>query len=486
MKRIEFYLIIAALLFPLTCLFGQSENIRSVDPGEVQVTKVGDRLVVDMNLLVNDIDMTSQQMLKLVPVAKSNDGTRTYEFDPIIITGTKRDKALNRALDFGSYEFERTPLFISRESTVKNSVIPVHLETPYQDWMRDANLVFEENIVGCGCDLDRSNMYTVTPLLPPLYEPTFQLSYITPPAEAIKQRSETYAARLNFELNKYKILYNFKNNAEILDEVDRIVNEIRNDPNLNVTDFLVVGYASPEGNYQSNMTLSENRAKAFVSYLTDKYGISPSTIKTDWKGEDWEGLRRVVSGLYISDKDAVLNIIDNESDILQRKNKLRQLSGGETYRMLLREHYPPLRRTEYTISYIAKPFSVDEAKVQIRTKPQLLSQNEMYLVANTYPRDSKEFKEAFDVIARIYPDDSIAQLNSATLEIEKGDSGNDRALMGRLMQINLPEAWNNLGVMYANQGDYAKAEEYFNRAAVASVREAIANKDQLSKLRESQ
>jgi len=478
MKKIEFYIIIAALLFPLACLYGQSDNFKNINPGRVEVTKQGDRMIIDMNLFVSDIEMTSQQMLQLIPVAKSNDGTKSYEFNPIIITGTKRDKALNRALDFGNYEFEKTPLMISKKSDIKESKIPVRLEAPYQEWMRDGQLVFEENIIGCGCDLDRSNMYNVSPLLPPLYMPNYQLSYITPPAEAVKQRSETYAARLNFELNKYKILYNFKNNAEILDEVDRIVNDIRNDDNLNVTDFLVVGYASPEGNYQSNMTLSENRAKAFVSYLTDKYGLNPSAIKTDWKGEDWDGLRRVVSGLFISDKDEVLRILDNESDVVQRKNKLRQVSGGETYRMLLREYYPPLRRTEYTISYIAKPFSVDEAKVQIRTKPQLLSQNEMYLVANTYPKNSNEFKEVFDIIARVYPDDAIAQHNSIILEMENGSQ--DRTLVNRLMEIDLPQSWNNLGVIYANQGDLTKAAEYFNKAAVAGLPEAIRNKQELS------
>ena len=47
---------------------------------------------------------------------------------------------------------------------------------------------------------------------------------------------------------------------------------------------------------------------------------------------------------------------------------------------------------------------------------------------------------------RLYPTDPIAQLNTAALEIETG--AYDPAI-SRLQGINLPEAWNNLGVAYA-------------------------------------
>lgn len=128
--------------------------------------------------------------------------------------------------------------------------------------------------------------------------------------------------------------------------------------------------------------------------------------------------------------------------------------------MLLRDYYPPLRRNEYTISYVARAFNVDEAKQLIKTKPQYLSLNEMFLVANTYPKDSGEFKEVFDIAARIYPDDPVVRLNTAALELENGAI--DAAIV-RLQKSDMPEAWNNLGIAYILKQDYKKGGEYLEK-----------------------
>ena len=82
----------------------------------------------------------------------------------------------------------------------------------------------------------------------------------------------------------------------------------------------------------------------------------------------------------------------------------------------------------------------------------------MFLVANSYDKGSDQFKEVFDIAVRLYPTDPIAQLNTAALEIETG--AYDPAI-SRLQGINLPEAWNNLGVAYAMKKDYTTAMTIF-------------------------
>lgn len=56
------------------------------------------------------------------------------------------------------------------------------------------------------------------------------------------------------------------------------------------------------------------------------------------------------------------------SDINKRKAQLKALNGGKTYRMLLDDYYPALRRIDYTLAYIARPFDVNEAKQVIKTE----------------------------------------------------------------------------------------------------------------------
>jgi Outer membrane protein and related peptidoglycan-associated (lipo)proteins len=477
-------MVIVAMLLPIVGLKAQQIDANTIYPDNVVIRRDGSRVFMTLDINVDRLDLSSQQMVVITPVAVAADNSNIYRFNPVVVTGSKRERALERAVDFNNFKFDSQPQQIIRRENGKSQSVPVSYEFPYAGWLHNANLVFEIDRIGCACKNDFNNRYTAfSPILPVVVDPKYDLTYVTPPVEEIKQRSETYTARLNFEVGKYQLLRNFKNNATVLDEVDRIISEIRNDANLTVKDFSITGYASPEGNPQSNMTLSENRAKAFVSYLRERYNIKPSDIKTDWKGEDWDGLRKAVVAGDLSNKQAVLDVLDNETDVMRRKTKVKQLAGGETYRVMLRDYYPPLRRNDYTISYVARKFDVNEAKELIKTKPQHLSQNEMFLVANTYPKNSKEFKEVFDIAVRLYPNNPHAQLNSAALEVENGSL--DVAL-DRLKNIDMPEAWNNLGIIYFKKGDYGKAEEFFNKAANAGLKTASDNLLQFSKWKESQ
>lgn len=478
MKKIHLYIIILILIAPVIKSNAQ-EAVSQIRTSQVDVNKVGDRVMINFDLILAYLNMPAQQMITITPIARSADRMQSYEFAPIIVSGVTRDKVLNRAVDFGNYEFPKAPQLVIRHYNNNPKNYPVSLEMPYAEWVHEADLVFATNTTGCACDPEGSGEYDIATLLPPLFIPSYQPSYVTPPVEEVKRRSETYSAHINFEVGRHVILHNFKDNARILEEVHKVINELRNDPNLTVNEFTVTGYASPEGNPQSNMTLSENRAKAFVNYLKEHYGISSYTIKTDWKGEDWDGLKEAVEKSSIADRQRVLDILNNGTDVMVYKRSIEQLSGGETYRMLLRDYYPPLRRNEYTISYIAKPFSIDEAKTLIRTKPHQLSENEIFLVANTYPKNSNEFKEVFDIAARLYPNNPYTRLNIMTLEIENGKR--DAAMIQRLQQLDIPEAWNNLGLVYTYQGDYQKAQELFRRAANAGVKEAVVNSDQLAR-----
>lgn len=476
MKKLKLYLFALILCFPVFSLQAQTITQSGVRLSSVEVDRLGDDMIINMSLSAINANLSSQEMLILTPEIRNINNMVVHTFAPIVIVGGTREKALNRAISFGTYEFPNPPQMIVKHNVVEN--VPVRLSLLYTQELHNARLVVNEERYGCACENEYNNQYELlNPILPPLFYPEYRVSYITPPVEEVKRRSETYSARLNFVVNRYEILRDFSNNAAVLAEVDKIVRELQNDKNLTISEFSVTGYASPEGNYNSNMKLSENRAKSFVNYLNTTYGIDPSMIKVDWKGEDWEGLRKVVQESLLASKDEILSIIDSESDIPTRERRLKQLSGGETYRMLLHDYYPPLRRNEYTISYIARNFDINEAKEQIRIKPSLLSLNEMFIVANSYPKNSKEFKETFDIAARIYPDDPVAQLNTATSILENGDA--DQAIQ-KLAGINSPEAWNNLGIAYTQKEDYDKAKEYFQRASNAGLKIASENASQLS------
>lgn len=476
MKKL-FYIATVLLCSAYGSMQAQTVSPDGIEYSDLLVQKEGSQVVLSTTANLYKMQLKSQNMVIITPVLQSADKAHTVRFNPFVITGRKRMKALNREIGFGAEPFEQTPVVVFRHKNNQAESIPMTLNVPYESWMRDASLVMQANTTGCAsCDVASNITPLSTRILPPLVPPTYELSYVIPPAEPVKQRSETHSAYLNFEVGKSVLLRDFKNNASELNNVNKIVNEVRNDKNLKFTEFTITGYASPEGGYDYNMRLSENRAKAFAAYMKDKENMPASLLKVNWEGEDWIGLRKAIKESSLSDREKIMEVLEI-SDINKRKAQLKALNGGRTYRMLLDEYYPPLRRIDYTLAYIARPFDVNEAKQVIKTKPQYLSLNEMFLVANTYPKTSPEFKEVFDIAVRLYPTDPVAQQNTAALEIERGA---DDAGISRLLSINSPEAWNNLGVAYAKKKEYQKALEYFSKAANAGVQAAAQNRTALS------
>jgi pentatricopeptide repeat protein len=244
----------------------------------------------------------------------------------------------------------------------------------------------------------------------------------------------------------------------VIQEIDQLIDELRNDSNLTIQQVIITGYASPEGASHSNYRLSENRAKAFADFLANRYAISREQLFVNWKGEDWEGLERVLENAPIPDNDLILSIIqESEADDLREQ----KLKGLGSYPVLLKDYYPLLRRNELNINFIVKAFNLDEAKIILRTNPQYLSLNEMYLLANSYAKGSKEFNEVFNIASRMYPKDPVAQFNAATADIE---SGSFVQALNVLEKIDRPDAWNNLAIIYAKRGELIKAAELFEKA----------------------
>jgi len=478
---------IFTLIIVLLSAYSLQARDRSTYTGAVKADPVNysvdnNNMNIDGTVSFAGVEMKSQYMLELTPVLKSRTSSDMVEFDPIVIAGGKRYRKLKRELAFGDYKFPNTPQVLMKHNRRKGQGVNIDLTTPFEKWMRQSDIIFQEKGSGCnGCRLVANQNPLIIPInlpAPALFEPKYNIVFLTPPVEEIKQRSESHSAFVNYEVAKHVLLPNYKNNANILAEVDKIISEVKNDDNLTITQFKVAGYASPEGNANSNQILSENRATAFINYLRDRYGFNTSQISVSGMGEDWAGLRKAVAASSVEDRDAVLDLIDNVSDVNQRKARLKSLSGGRTYRNLLDNYYPPLRRNDYTITYVARPFNIEEARVVFKKSPHHLSLNEMYVLANAYSRTSEEFKEIFDVAVRLYPHDQIAVINASAKDIENG--AYDVAI-ARLQNVNMPAAWNNIGMAYIYKKDTAKAMEFFKKAADAGDSVAADNLRQLNR-----
>ena len=487
-KRVYPSLFIASTLLFIcmgtTTIDAQQSHMDQLVVTNQQVNRQGDQISLDMEMDVSHIDMGRNEMLIVTPLLQSNnDPNVNASFSPVIINGAVRNKVVSReiALQTENNLGKLNPFIMIQRDNRTTQVIQYHAKLPFEPWMNDASLGLTSENRGCaGCDLGNEDKTLLARVLQETGPPDYQLTYIEPAPEPVKVRSERHSASFNYLFDRYDLLHDFKNNAAEFSKVDKVIREVRKNDDLTVTELSVEGYASPEGTYEYNRTLSEKRANSFAAYLASTYQISRSQLKMiKGVGEDWDGLRKAVESASIANKQEIIRIIDKVSPPDARDAELMKLSGGETYQQLLTGFYPPLRRTDYIIAYSVKAFSVEEAKAMLKRDPRLLSLNEMYLVAETYPKESKEFREVFDIAARLFPNDPIAIINSAATDL---DGGNFTAALERLEKVKEdPRAWNNLGVAYARAGETKTAMEYFSKAAAKGDSMAAANQEKLKK-----
>jgi tetratricopeptide (TPR) repeat protein len=247
---------------------------------------------------------------------------------------------------------------------------------------------------------------------------------------------------------------------------------------------MITGFASPEGNIQMNNQLSRGRAEALRNFLSMRSGIPPRLYRIGNGGEDWDGLARMVQNSYIEPKGAILSIIRTYMGE-ERKDRLKALGGGAVYQRLLQEFYPKLRRVVSRIDYTVRGFNVEEAKQVIKVRPQQLSLNEMFLVANTYPEGSKEFMSVFEIAVRVFPNDPVANLNAAASALLEKDLAKAERYLQKAKK-NTPAYYNNLGVLSMLQNNNARARNLFLRAAENKLDAARKNLDELRKKEEAE
>lgn len=285
--------------------------------------------------------------------------------------------------------------------------------------------------------------------LPPV-EPVYVVSYIEPEIERVKYRKEPDNAYLDFAVGRSDIVASFRNNAAELDRINGLIAKTKNDPDITITRITIDGYASPEGTYQMNLTLSEKRAAALKKHMRTVYGFPEGLFVVNGKGEDWAMLDTLVEQSSIGDKYRILEIIRGTDIFDGREKKLMNLSGGAPYREMLAGMFPKLRRSEYTLYYTVAPLSVERAKEVFKVRPSSLSANEMFLLANTYPQDSDAFNEVVETAARFFPEDDMVNINAAANALAHKDLVKAERYLKRVSEQGQNEAYrNNLEIFEA-------------------------------------
>lgn len=310
--------------------------------------------------------------------------------------------------------------------------------------------------------------------------PQFEVSYIIPEAEPVKRRAESGKAYIDFATGTYDIVGSYKNNAFELNKIRRLIESLRNDPNATITEILITGYASPEGNYESNLLLSSRRASALKNHLKSLYKFPEKLFIVDGLGEDWDTLDSLVANSDIQHKYDLLEIIRGTQEFDVREHKMAAIGHGTPFRQIKTEMYPKLRRCDYVLQYKVAPFSVEKGKEVFATKPYQLSLNEMFIIANTYEAGSNKFNEVFETAARLYPDNDVANLNAAASALSRKDTASAEKYLSKVKK-RTSYYHNNKGVLHGLKKQWEDAEKEFLKAKFLGNTNTQNNIEELNK-----
>ena len=445
-------LICSALFLLGTCLpaSAQTGHLSGVRVVNDEIKKNGREVHVNFVLDIEEMHVKRQESVRLYPVVVAKEGGKSLELPSVVLDGRVRDKVHRREKALtGSAKTDGAYIALCRKNGEAQQV-EYAVTLPYEPWMAQSRLVLREQVTGClECAQSGMEETPVKNTFLQLFRPQYATAFVQPRKETVKVRNEVRVARLQFRQDSYNIDPKFKNNESELATVSSSVEVVKTNPDLTITGIYITGYASPEGTVEYNLKLSKNRAEALAAYAQKDTEVDASLWHVTGVGEDWE-------------------------------QRIRDLVPPEIYQRLLNEMYGPLRRNEYRIEYNVRNFNLEEAKNLLKTRPDLLSVEEIYMVADSYGKGSAEYDEAMLTAARTYPANAAAVVNGAYVKMEQGDVKGAIDLLEGCEVKDDASVLNALGVACARDKQYDKAKEILERALKAGSMEAQKNLEQLA------
>lgn len=345
---------------------------------------------------------------------------------------------------------------LGENQVMKGEIYRYTSQVPLKRWMKSANLGIRRQLVGCACEqeLAEENLAEGIALFE---EPQM-------PARRIPEYVLVDASRewdfgqdeleIIFKVSKIEIDSSVFNNEVTFGKILAAVDKIHSNPHYKIDKIEVAGYASPEGRPAFNTWLGENRAKALINYIIEhrpEYNLTMDDFRIRNGEENWVGLRRVVAASEIENKDRVLEIIDDGNIPSElKKDKIKWIDHGKTWKKMLDEIYPHLRCARYLAVYYD---STNDEAVDIINQANALIREGKYAEAYEHVKPVEDDMRAFNTVGVTFMMQG---------EFEEAMKWFEKALDG-----NCPSAQNNIDAINAEYeyeaGQRAAIEEYLKK-----------------------
>lgn len=471
----KFLLIIIVILATATIAQAQDQvPVATLAGNSVMRPKKG-KMTVELPLDLSQMDIKSNRAVLISPYITN--GKDSLLLPEVAIYGRRRYLYYVRN--------DRNLISQTNGTTLRTKDMPDVLnytaQTDMRSWMDGAYLKIWYQLYGCCGDvLDEKNDMLVSTGWRH-YMPT--LIFSRPAVDTLpKTRHLADTAYVDFIVDKTYIAPEYHNNVRELGRIRASIDSVRNDKDVTITRFFLKGFASPESPYAHNKELAIGRTEAIRQYVQRLYNFNPDIMHTDYEPENWEGLRREVERGNLEHRTEILELIDSDTEP-DRKEWLIKTRYPQEYRFLLQTVYPFLRRTIYRIDYTVRSYTdVAEILRVLKTRPQNLSLNELYVAALTFKEGSQEYNDIFNLAVRLYPNDHTANLNAANIALMENNLTAAKRFLEKAGTSAQAEYARGAYHFYAE--DYAAARRFMKRAANMGMKQAKEALDELENMGE--
>ena len=259
-------------------------------------------------------------------------------------------------------------------------------------------------------------------------------------------------------------------------EFNEEVKNVSEAANKKISNIEISAYASPDGGYDLNKGLAENRQDNTAKVINKnlKKDKIEATVDTKYTAQDWEGFQELVSKSNIQDKELILRVLSMYQDPEQREQEIKNISS--VYKTLADEVLPQLRRSRLTLNYEVIGKSDEEISKLAESDAKQLNLEEL-LYAATLTNDAAKKEAIYTKATQNFPNDYRAYNNLGKLAYQAGNLDKAENYFKKAASIkDAPEVNMNLGLIALNKGDKAVAESYLGKAAGAEeLNEALGN-----------
>ncbi len=478
--------LLGAFLLTLLPAFASPDSKTTTDRFKYEYILNIDRstlAVVDSNVVVS-LQMTAVQD---VPAAQSviispelidTTSLRKAELPLIFLNSRNQQIYFERDL-----KNEYPDALALRKKKGKDLKIDYIRTVKYEPWMKNA--VLKVRKLSCACDRRKDRGEEIVAAFekePEKIIINLYPAYLLPPADnSVKVREEKGQAFLRFVVNKWDIRPDYMTNPAELQKIHNSVNVVKNDSDVTIRKMTIEGYASPEGRESHNIMLSENRTNALKEYLQRTGIVRNIPLQASGKGENWIGFTNALrSDKTIPQREKLLSIANSSISADEKERKMRA-TAGEGYNYVLKNLFPKLRCTNYTVIYTVRPFTLEESERVFETRPINLNLNEIYRLADKYAKDKEKYYSIIRKAYMLYPNDTYINLTLACLALKRQNA--DEAVEYLKKVKDCPEKTLNQGIIAYLKGDMDSALQLTEQAKKQGLRQAEMQMEEFKKLK---